>query len=295
MPMSITVVIAADQPLRREGLARILATEPGIEVVGEAGSADEALAKVEELRPDVVLMDISMPGGGLMATREISQRFPDTGVIILTIHDDEQYLYELVRAGAKGYLVKDSEPRRVVEAIRHVHAGGSYLPPDLMDKVLGEFRRLQEGGGTARERPRTGAEALTARELEILQLIVEGRSNAQIAAALYISEKTVKNHITNILRKLDLHDRTQAAVFALRHGLAKRDGGPAGGPEAALGRGDGGGRPLPQSQGLPVQAEGAGEKRAVKDQVAGGHHPAVVQHRLQRQRAQGPHGEGGVH
>lgn len=228
--MSITVLIADDHPLLREGLARILATEPGIEVVGEAGSADEALAKVEELRPDVVLMDISMPGGGLMATREISQRLPDTGVIILTIHDDEQYLYELVRAGAKGYLVKDSEPRRVVEAIRHVHAGGSYLPPDLMDKVLGEFRRLQEGGGTARERPRTGAEALTARELEILQLIVEGRSNAQIAAALYISEKTVKNHITNILRKLDLHDRTQAAVFALRHGLAKLDDGPDGGP-----------------------------------------------------------------
>jgi len=111
-----------------------------------------------------------------------------------------------------------------------VHAGGSYLPPDLMDKVLGEFRRLQEGGGTAPERPRTGAEALTARELEILQLIVEGRSNAQIAAALYISEKTVKNHITNILRKLDLHDRTQAAVFALRHGLAKLDDGPDGGP-----------------------------------------------------------------
>lgn len=225
MSVPITVLIADDHPLLREGLVRILAMEQGIEVVGEAGSGPEAVSMVAELRPDVVLMDISMPGGGLTATREISRQFPEVGVIILTIHDDEQYLYELVRAGAKGYLVKDSEPRRVVEAIRLVHQGGSYLPPDLMDKVLGEFRRLQEGGAppAARERPRTGVDALTARELEILQLIVEGRSNAQIAGALYISEKTVKNHITNILRKLGLDDRTQAAVFALRHGLASLD------------------------------------------------------------------------
>ncbi len=219
--MPITVLIADDHPLLREGLVRILAMEEGIEVVGEAGSGPEAVAMVAEYEPDVVLMDISMPGGGLAATREISHRFPDVGVIILTIHDDEQYLYELVRAGAKGYLVKDSEPQRVVEAIRHVHRGDSYMSPELMKKLLEEFRRLPEGGTVVRERPRTGVEALTARELEILQLIVEGRTNAQIARTLYISEKTVKNHITNILRKLDLEDRTQAAVFALRHGLAR--------------------------------------------------------------------------
>lgn len=220
--MPITVLIADDHPLLREGLVRILAMEEGIHVVGEAGSGPEAVAMVARHEPDVVLMDISMPGGGLTATREISRHYPHIGLIILTIHDDEQYLYELVRAGAKGYLVKDSEPRRVVEAIRRVHEGGSYLPPDLMDKVLGEFRRLKEGATQpARDKPRTGADALTARELEILQLIVEGRSNAQIARTLYISEKTVKNHITNILRKLELDDRTQAAVFALRHGLAQ--------------------------------------------------------------------------
>lgn len=222
--MAITVLIADDHPLLREGLVRILAMEPGIKVVGEAGNGPEAVAKVAELQPDVVLIDISMPGGGgLAATRVISEEYPDVGIIILTIHDDEQYLYELVRAGAKGYLVKDSEPQRVVDAIREVHDGGSYLPPDLMDKVLDEFRRLRDGGAgqTVRERPKVGADALTAREMEILQHIVEGRSNAQIAQLLFISEKTVKNHITNILRKLDLTDRTQAAVYALRHGLAR--------------------------------------------------------------------------
>lgn len=222
--MAITVLIADDHPLLREGLVRILAMEPGIKVVGEAGNGPEAVAKVAELEPDVVLMDISMPGGGgLAATRAISEQHPDVGIIILTIHDDEQYLYELVRAGAKGYLVKDSEPQRVVDAIHQVHSGGSYLPPDLMEKVLGEFRRLRDGGPgpSLRDRPKVGAEALTARELEILQHIVEGHSNAEIAQSLFISEKTVKNHITNILRKLDLSDRTQAAVFALRHGLAR--------------------------------------------------------------------------
>lgn len=221
--MAITVLIADDHPLLREGLVRILAMEPGIEVVGEAGNGPEAVEKVAELEPDVVLMDISMPGGGgLEATRAISEQHPDVGIIILTIHDDEQYLYELVRAGAKGYLVKDSEPQKVVDAIRHVHSGGSYLPPNLMEKVLGEFRRLRDSapGPSLRERPKVGAEALTARELEILQHIVEGHSNAEIAQSLFISEKTVKNHITNILRKLDLSDRTQAAVYALRHGLA---------------------------------------------------------------------------
>ena len=144
--MPITVLIADDHPLLREGLVRILAMEEGIRVIGEADNGPEAVAMVAEHQPDVVLMDISMPGGGgLTATREISRQYPHVGVIILTIHDDEQYLYELVRAGAKGYLVKDSEPKRVVEAIRRVSAGGSYLPPDLMDKVLGEFRRLQDG------------------------------------------------------------------------------------------------------------------------------------------------------
>lgn len=225
--MEIRVLIADDHPLLREGLVRILSTEAGIRVIGEAGDGDEAVAMVEKHRPDIVLMDINMPrGGGLGATRTIREKHPDVGVIVLTIHDDEQYLYELVRAGARGYLLKDAEARRVVEAIRHVSRGGSYLPPQLLDKVLGEFRRLGEdddgAAGEARGSPR-GGDGLTARELEVLQLVVEGSSNAQIAETLFISEKTVKNHITNILRKLDLSDRTQAAVYALHHGLVTID------------------------------------------------------------------------
>lgn len=224
--MGIRVLIADDHPLLREGLVRILAREQDITVVGEAADGRETVELAGQLRPDVVLLDISMPrGGGLGATRKLREKYPAIGVIILTIHDDEQYLYELVRAGAKGYLLKDSDPARVVDAIRRVYEGKPYLPPDLLDKVLDEFQRLRYGSA-----PRdmsvpssvSGAAAdLTQRELEILQQIVRGLTNVEIGEALFISEKTVKNHITNILRKLDVSDRTQAAVYALHHGLAE--------------------------------------------------------------------------
>ena len=219
--MPIRIVIADDHPLLRQGLVKILSLEPDMEVVAEAQDGEEVLACVAEHRPDIVLMDINMPkGGGLQATRAIAERFPQVGVIVLTIHDDEQYLYELISAGARAYILKDSEPARVVEAIRHVYEGGSYVPPDLMNKVLGQFRRLHNAEPPVySRRARHGAGVLTDREREILQLIVDGRSNAEIAAALFISEKTVKNHVTNLLRKLGLADRTQAAVYALRHGL----------------------------------------------------------------------------
>src|SRR5690606_36412255 len=142
--MAIRVVIADDHPLLRQGLVKILSMEPDMEVVAEAQDAEEVLQLVAEHRPDIVLMDINMPkGGGLGATREISRRWPEVGVIVLTIHDEDQYLYELISAGARGYLLKDSEPARVVEAIRHVYQGGSFVPPDLMNKVLCQFRRLQ--------------------------------------------------------------------------------------------------------------------------------------------------------
>lgn len=224
--MAIRVLIADDHPLLREGLVRILAREDDIEIVGEASDGREAVELAGQLRPDVILMDISMPkGGGLGATRKMREKYPNIGIIILTIHDDEQYLYELVRAGAKGYLLKDSDPARVVEAIRGVHVGRPYLPPDLLDKVLGEFQRLRYGG-TSRElseeaRSVQAAVDLTDRELEVLQHIVRGMTNAEIGEVLFISEKTVKNHITNILRKLSVTDRTQAAVYALHHGLAE--------------------------------------------------------------------------
>lgn len=228
--MAIKVLIADDHPLLRQGLVGILSRESDIVVVGEAGDGREAVEMAAALQPDVVVMDISMPrGGGLGATRKFQELYPSIGVIILTIHDDDQYLYELVRAGAKGYLMKDAAPDLVVEAIRKVHRGKPYLPPDLLNKVLGEFQRLRYDGsppvriekepGEAEAAPGVGA--LTEREMDILEQIVNGLSNAEIGEELFISEKTVKNHITNILRKLGLTDRTQAAVYALRHGLVE--------------------------------------------------------------------------
>lgn len=232
--MAIKVLIADDHPLLRQGLVGILSRESDIVVVGEAGDGREAVAMAAALQPDVVVMDISMPrGGGLGATRKIQELYPSIGVIILTIHDDDQYLYELVRAGAKGYLMKDAAPDLVVEAIRKVYRGKPYLPPDLLNKVLGEFQRMRYGGPpTVRLQEEVGesrgAEALTQREMDILEQIVNGLSNAEIGEELFISEKTVKNHITNILRKLGLTDRTQAAVYALHHGLVEVTQAPAG-------------------------------------------------------------------
>ncbi|HEX6970879.1 MAG TPA: response regulator transcription factor [Limnochordia bacterium] len=216
---AIRVLLADDHALLRQGLRRILELESDLVVVGEAGDAEEAVAKVAELEPHVVLMDITMPrGGGVEATRTIVRQFPDVHVIALTIHDDDEYVVELINAGARGYLLKDVDPARVVEAIRRVARGESFIPPTLMSKVLGEFRRLASLNRSGRPSQARG-EVLTEREQEILQLIVDGHTNREIAAKLFISEKTVKNHITNILKKLQLSDRTQAAVYAIRHGL----------------------------------------------------------------------------
>jgi two-component system response regulator DegU len=233
--MPIQVLIADDHALLREGLRKILELEPDLVVVGEAADGSDAVLKAGELHPDVILMDINMPeGGGLEATRQIRELYPEVDVIALTIHDDDEYVVEMVNAGAKGYILKDVEPARVVEAIHRVHEGEAFIPSDLMAKVFREFRRMSTYGrklssaalpeaATAEHDAIAAGERfrLTARELEILQQIVDGHTNKEIATALYISEKTVKNHVTNILKKLDLSDRTQAAVFALRHGLAQ--------------------------------------------------------------------------
>lgn len=224
MAEKIQVLIADDHALMREGLRKILELESDIVVVGEAADGVAAVEKARELRPHVVLMDVNMPGGGgLAATRAIRDTLPDVDVIVLTIHDDEEYVIELVNAGAKGYLLKDVDPSRLVEAIRRVRLGETFIPSNLMARI---FQKLNQRGTTApRATPpspaRANTEALTERELEILQQIVEGRTNKEIARALYISEKTVKNHVSNILKKLDLSDRTQAAVYAIRHGLVR--------------------------------------------------------------------------
>lgn len=217
----IRVLIADDHALLREGLRRVLELESDIEIVGEAKDGVEAVEKCRALHPDVVLMDVSMPqGGGLEATRAIRAELPDIAVLVLTIHDDQASVAELINAGAKGYILKDVEPERVAEAVRRVRQGEAFLQPNLMMKLiqrLHEAPAVQEGSAAyvAERDP----DQLTPRELEVLQLIVNGKTNREIADTLIISEKTVKNHVTNILKKLDLSDRTQAAVYAIRHNL----------------------------------------------------------------------------
>lgn len=221
MSEKIRVLIADDHALLREGLRKILEMEPDLEIVGEAADGAEAVDKAARLKPDVVLMDINMPqGGGLAATRRIKSQYPEIDVVVLTIHDDEEYIAEMVNAGAKGYILKDVEPARVVEAIRRVHHGEAFIPASLMTKLLKQLHR-PPGVATASWGSDEEPKQLTERELEVLELIVDGQTNREIAATLIISEKTVKNHVTNILRKLDVADRTQAAVFAIRSGLVK--------------------------------------------------------------------------
>lgn len=215
----IRVLIVDDHALFRQGLARILEMEEDIVVVGEAANGREALDRAVELRPHVVLMDINMPVvNGLEATRRLHRKLPHVGIIGLTIHDDEEYLRELIKEGAQGYLLKDTEPVRVVEAIRRVFRGEAFLPPNLITKLFSTLQRPSAADDAA-----PPEEDLTPREREVLQCIAQGMSNKEIAVSLYISEKTVKNHISSIFRKLDLTDRTQAAVYAIKQGLATLD------------------------------------------------------------------------
>lgn len=217
----IRVLIADDHALLREGLRKILEMEADVEVVGEAADGNEVVEKCHALQPHVVLMDVNMPhGGGLNATRKIRQEMPHVNVVVLTIHDGDEYVAELVNAGAKGYILKDMEPSKVVEAVRRVRHGEAFIPPNLMAKLI-EHLQGSSGQGDAPAAPGLvpPVSQLTERELEVLQLIVNGKTNRDIAEILIISEKTVKNHVTNILKKLNLSDRTQAAVYAIRHNL----------------------------------------------------------------------------
>lgn len=210
----IKVLLVDDHALIRQGLAKILALDPQLQIVGEAANGNEAVEKTRQYQPDVVLMDINMPGmNGLEATRIIKQEFPEIGVIALTIHDDEEYIFEMVNIGVSGYVLKDVDADTLINAVKQVAVGKSIIHPDITAKLLDEFKRLNK---SEEELPR-----LTAREKEVLQCVVKGLSNKEIGEQLYISEKTVKNHITNILRKLDVSDRTQAAIFAVKHNLVK--------------------------------------------------------------------------
>jgi len=210
----IRVLIVDDHSLVRQGLKKILELEDDIKVVGEAEDGQKALEVAKTTQPDVVLMDISMPDmNGIEATRAFKKRGLKCAILVLTIHDDREYLFEIVRAGASGYVLKDIEPQKLVEAIRVVSKGNTYIQPNLTLDLITEFNRLSSKTKLLKENP------LTKREMEVLRLITEGMTNAEIARELYISEKTVKNHVSRILRKLNVEDRTQAAVFAIKNDL----------------------------------------------------------------------------
>lgn len=215
---AVRVLIADDHALFRAGIRRLLATASDIEVVGEAKSGEEAIRTVEEVTPDVVLLDIMMPGmSGIDVARVIRTASPRTRVVMLTVHANEEYLFEAIKAGAMGYLLKDASSDELVRAIRLVAQGEGLLAPGLAAKVFKEFARVAASQDLA-----PVLTLLTERETEILQHVTAGLANKEIARTLKISERTVKNHLTNIMEKLHVNSRTQAAVYALRTGLLPR-------------------------------------------------------------------------
>lgn len=221
---NIRVLIADDQVMVRQGFTVLLDAEPGIEVVGQAVDGTDAVAKAAELRPDVVLMDIRMPGlGGIEATRRLTEP-PDAAVrvLILTTFDLDEYVYEALRAGASGFLLKDASAAELAHAVRIVATGDALLAPAVTRRLITEFARLTRAP-RAPLKDRVGG--LTERETEVLGLIAQGLSNAEIAERLVVAEQTVKTHVGRILTKLSLRDRTQAAVFAYETGLVRPTGG----------------------------------------------------------------------
>ncbi|MCC6036628.1 MAG: response regulator transcription factor [Armatimonadota bacterium] len=211
---AIRVLIAEDETLVRQSLAQLLDAEPDIEVVAVAADGEQALHLCRQHLPDVVLMDLKMPRmDGIEATKRIKQEMPSVEVCILTIYDDDLNLFEALRAGAKGYVLKDATPQQVAEAIRIVASGGGILSPSLVPKVLAEFQRFAE---TKAELRKLFSE-LTPRERDILRLLAQGKSNKEIAQTLFLSEKTVRNYVSNILRKLEVNSRTEAALLAAKH------------------------------------------------------------------------------
>ncbi|KJY21392.1 response regulator [Streptomyces virginiae] len=222
MSTPIKVMIADDQMMVRQGFTVLLNAQPDIEVVGQAVDGADAVAKVAELAPDVVLMDIRMPGmGGIEATSVIT-RVPDAAVkvLVLTTFDLDEYVYEALRAGASGFLLKDASADQLAEAVRVVAAGEALLSPNITKRLITEFSRL----GAPRAPSRARIDVLTERETEVLSLIAQGLSNAEISEHLVLAEQTVKTHVSRILVKLGLRDRTQAAVFAYESGLIRPTG-----------------------------------------------------------------------
>ena len=216
MKKPIRVLIADDHHIVRKGLKVLLGTEKDMQVVGEAENGAEAVDKAASLKPDVILMDIVMPEmDGIEATRKITAETPGSRILVLTSFAADDKVFPAVKAGALGYLLKDSTPEQLIEAIRQVHRGEPSLEPSIARKVLQEL----SGGGSGKQT----TDPLTERELEVLRLIAQGLSNKEIAAKIFVAEWTVRSHVSNILGKLHLASRTQAALYALRSGIASLD------------------------------------------------------------------------
>ncbi|MCL5962537.1 MAG: response regulator transcription factor [Chloroflexi bacterium] len=213
--MKIRVLLADDHTLFRQGLRQLLEMEPDIEVVAEASDGLDVQTKARQYSPDVILMDINMPvTDGVAATKRIMEENSHVGIIVLTMYRQDQHVFEALRAGARGYLLKDALAEDVVKAIRTVYQGDSLIDPSVSTKLIKEFRRLSD-----RVEPEGELSDLTQREIEILRLVAAGLSNKEIGARLFLAEKTVKNYLTLIFQKLQIGDRVQAAVFAIQQGL----------------------------------------------------------------------------
>lgn len=213
----LRVLVVDDHALFRRGLQMVLEQEKDLDLIGEAGDGTEAIQKAQELMPDVVLMDVRMPRrSGIEATREIRDVLPHVKILMLTISDEEADLYEAIKAGASGYLLKEIPIEEVADAIRSVWSGQSRISPAMASKLLNEFAAMSKREEEPRQVP---APKLTDREMEVLKLVAQGLNNRDIAKELFISENTVKNHIRNILEKLHLHSRMEAVVYAVREKL----------------------------------------------------------------------------
>ena len=209
----VRVLLVDDQTIVRRGLAEILAPEGAVEVVGEAKGGVDALGKTASLRPDVALVDARMPRmDGVELIKRLSAEYPSVAAIVLTTFDDDEYMLGGLRAGAKGYLLKDVEPEELVSAIVKAGKGETVLGDEILPRVLSELKRSPTGSGAP----------LSGREMEVASLVGSGATNAEIASALYISEGTTRNHVSKILRKLSLRDRTQLAIFAVERGWSQR-------------------------------------------------------------------------
>lgn len=211
---NINVMIAEDHSMIREGLKRLIELEPDIHVVAGCSNGKEAVEKYQTKKPDVVLMDINMPTlNGLQALERIKRYDDGAKVVMLTIHQDREYLFRAIELGALGYILKDADASDLINAIRNVSNNQTYIQPVMAAELTNEYTKVKSEAAIPKKK-------LTARELEVLKILSKGRLNKEIANALFISEKTVKNHVSNIFRKLNVQDRTQAAIFAIKNGFA---------------------------------------------------------------------------